>query len=141
MKTATRLIVIVAVAAFAAFVLAYTLPNVARAQSVFAACGSDIEAYCADVTPGHGRLFACLYAREDKITETCEAALVDIVDTLDSVFEIIRYTAQECRDDIKRHCADVEFGGGRIYSCLKSKGGGLSVACKGALDQISLPKN
>ena len=95
-------------------------PGQATAQSVFEACGEDIVSRCKAVTPGDGRIFACLYAHEDKISETCDAVIADVADLIDVFFEIIRYTNQECRADIETHCLDVELGGGRIFSCLKS---------------------
>lgn len=52
-------------------------------------------------------------------------------------FEVIRYAAQECGDDIAKHCQGVELGGGRIYSCLKGSGDQLSDACAAVIGQIA----
>ncbi len=121
--------------------LAVSLPGSGQAQGVFEACGDELQNYCSQVTPGNGRLFACFYAHEDKLSEACDAAIVDVADQLDMFFEVIRYAAQQCGDDIAKHCQDVEFGGGRIYSCLKSSGGQLSDACAAVIGQIELPAN
>ena len=127
---------------FAALVLVLSTAPAAptRAQSVFETCGGDIKTYCPAVTPGHGRIFACLYAHEDKISPSCEATLVDVVDILDFFCEAIRFTTQECREDIGRFCSSVEMGGGRMLSCLKTQGGKVSQACQGALEAIAIPK-
>lgn len=114
-------------------------PSPAAAQSVFESCGEDIASRCKAVTPGDGRVFACLYAHEDKISETCDEVIADVADLLDVFFEIIRYTNQECRADIERHCLDVEIGGGRIYSCLESHKSDLTSDCSAVIGEINMP--
>ena len=39
------------------------------------ACAADIKQYCANVTPGEGREFACLRSYEDKISAGCKAQM------------------------------------------------------------------
>jgi len=39
------------------------------------ACKTDIKQYCANVTPGEGREFACLHAYSDKLSAGCKAAM------------------------------------------------------------------
>jgi hypothetical protein len=114
-------------------------PGQATAQSVFEACGKDVANHCKAVTPGDGRIFACLYAHEDKISESCDAVIADVADQLDLFFELIRYTNQACRTDIEKHCMGVEMGGGRIYSCLKSNKAVLTSDCSTLIENIFLP--
>ncbi len=114
-------------------------PGQAAAQSVFKSCGKDLSNYCEAVTPGNGRIFACIYAHEDKISESCDAVIVDVANQLDLFFELIRYAKQECRTDIEKHCMDVETGGGRIYSCLKSHKAELTSDCSTVVESINLP--
>ncbi len=38
------------------------------------ACSEEIGQFCHDVTPGDGRILACLYAHEDRLTEGCRVA-------------------------------------------------------------------
>ena len=40
-------------------------------------CKAELESYCKGVTPGEGRLLACLYAFEDKLSARCDYALYD----------------------------------------------------------------
>jgi hypothetical protein len=40
-----------------------------------AACGADLKQFCANVTPGQGREFACLRAYDDKISAGCKAKM------------------------------------------------------------------
>jgi len=126
-------------AAYFAISLTVLSPGRATAQSVFEACGEDVANHCEAVTPGNGRIFACLYAHEDMISESCDAVIVDVASLLDQFFELIRYTKQECRADIEKHCMDVEMGGGRIYSCLKSHKAELTSDCSTVLESISVP--
>ncbi len=129
------------VAAFLATSLTALSPGQAAAQSVFDACGEDVANHCETVVPGNGRIFACLYAHEDKISESCDAVIVDVANQLDLFFELIRYTKQECRADIEKHCLDVEWGGGRIYTCLKSHKAELASDCSTVVESIILPSD
>jgi len=129
------------VTAFFATSLTALPPGQAAAQSVFEACGEDIASHCEIVTPGDGRIFACLYAHEDKISESCDAVIVDVASLIDTFFELGRYTAQECRTDIETHCMDVEMGGGQIYTCLKSHKAELTSDCSTVVESINLPSD
>ncbi len=39
-----------------------------------------------------------------------------------------------CKDDIAKHCKDVEKGGGKIVACLKEHQGDLTSECKISMD-------
>ncbi len=41
-------------------------------QSVADGCKVELETYCTKVTPGQGRILACLYAHGDKLSAKCE---------------------------------------------------------------------
>jgi hypothetical protein len=55
------------------------LSQAASAQELTAeqrsACMGDFEKYCKDVTPGGGRIIACLAKESDKITPACKKVL------------------------------------------------------------------
>ncbi|GAB5468258.1 MAG: hypothetical protein Kilf2KO_12880 [Rhodospirillales bacterium] len=116
-------------------------PSAGQAQSIFDACKSAIAKHCAEVEPGHGRLMACLYANEEKLSKDCDAATVDVSDMLDRFFELVRYTQQECRVDIAKHCENVEFGHGRIFHCLKQRSAELTPDCAASVATIQLPQD
>ena len=40
-------------------------------KSVQEGCKKELESYCKEVTPGEGRVLACLYAYEDKLSGRC----------------------------------------------------------------------
>ena len=107
------------------------------AQSIFESCETDLKAYCGQVTPGNGHIVACLYAHEDTLSDNCDAATEDHANLLDWFFESVRYVMDQCANDIQKHCADVTFGGGRIFSCLIEKTSSLTDGCKALVPEMS----
>jgi len=97
---------------------------------VLEACETEIAAHCADVTPGQGRILSCMYAYEDKLSDGCLASIVDLADAIDYLFASAREAIAICAPDIEENCSGVEFGGGRILSCLKENEASISAKCK-----------
>ena len=89
--------------------------------------------------PGDGRLSACLYAYEDKLSDSCDAAFGEMADLIDLVFERLRFTMEQCGSDIAEHCADVAVGEGRLFSCLREHEASLSAGCGDLIGGIELP--
>lgn len=55
---------------------ATTLPEVAHAQTAAQqACKGDYQRLCANVSPGGGRIIACLQNHSDKLSAACKDAL------------------------------------------------------------------
>ncbi|MCZ6862147.1 MAG: cysteine rich repeat-containing protein [Alphaproteobacteria bacterium] len=127
------------VAAFLTTALTALSPGYAAAHNVFESCGDDIASHCETVTPGDGRVFSCIYAHEDNISESCDPVIIEVASLLDTFFELVRFTAQECRTDLETHCMEVEMGGGQIYTCLKSHKAELTSDCSTMIESISLP--
>ncbi|MGF1528906.1 MAG: cysteine rich repeat-containing protein [Candidatus Competibacterales bacterium] len=128
------------------FVLVLTLGFVALstqavATSIFEACEADIQSHCSAVTPGHGRLTACLYAHEDHLSDSCDAATGEMADVLDLVFDRLRYAKQQCSTDIHNLCADVTLGQGRVFTCLYEQREALSEGCRTLVDDVELPES
>ena len=63
-------------------------------------CKAEIKKHCADVTPGEGRILACLYAYGDKLSGKCEYALYDAAAQLEHAVAALSYVASECDDDL-----------------------------------------
>lgn len=82
-------------------------------ENVINACRSEIDNYCSQVTPGEGRMLACFYAHENKLTVQCIGALYDGMATLERVVETISYVASQCRQDIHSLCGATAPGEGR----------------------------
>ena len=117
------------------------LPAVAQqplAEQVLEGCASELETYCAAVTPGDGRLLACLYAHGDKLSGQCDFALYEAAVRLERAISALTYVASECRADIESLCAGVQMGEGRIAQCLNEQAAELSESCDRALADVGL---
>jgi Cysteine rich repeat len=108
------------------------------ATQVREGCNSELTKYCAEVTPGEGRLLACLYAHGDKLSGQCEFALYDAAARLERAINAVTYVASECRSDLEKHCANVEMGEGRVAQCLKDHTSELSPGCAQALANVGM---
>lgn len=107
-------------------------------DTVASGCKTEIETYCKAVTPGEGRILACLYAHEDKLGGQCEYALYDASARLERAVAALNFAAQECEDDIKTLCKSVAAGKGRIIECLEKNDAKVSKRCKSALKTTGL---
>jgi len=109
-------------------------------ESVSKGCEKELKAYCKDVTPGEGRVLACLYAHEDKLSGQCEYALYDAAAQLERALNALAYAANECRDDLTKFCSDIKPGGGRLMQCIDKNDAKVSNRCKQALKDTGLKK-
>jgi hypothetical protein len=103
-------------------------------------CQQELTTYCKDVTPGEGRLLACLYAFQDKLTPRCEYALYDSIGQLDRTLTNLSFVIGECRDDLQSHCSEIKPGEGRLLDCLDKNEAKVSARCKSALKETGLKK-
>jgi hypothetical protein len=62
---------------FAALAVLAAVPGIAQAQSASArqACRGDFSKLCSGVSPGGGRVVACLKGQADKLSPECRDAL------------------------------------------------------------------
>lgn len=107
------------------------------AQPMHEVCRADIRHYCDTVTPGDGRIMACLYAHEDKIDDKCDAVTEDVSTAVDSMFGLVANVLSNCTPDIEKYCADIEVGHGRILSCLNENAAKLAEPCAEVVPKIS----
>lgn len=108
------------------------------AETVANGCKKELESYCKDVTPGKGRILACLYAHEDKLSGQCEFALYEASDQLQWALNAMTYVVKECREDFQANCSNVEPGEGRLLECLDKNEKKLNEHCKQALKDVGL---
>jgi len=107
-------------------------------ETVVKGCEKEINTYCKAVTPGEGRVLACLYAYGDKLSNRCEYALYDAAAQLQRFITGINYLATECRDDLKRYCSGVQPGEGRLIDCIDKNMEKVSGRCKQAIQDVKL---
>jgi hypothetical protein len=105
-------------------------------DSVVEGCMTELETYCADVTPGQKRILACLYSRNDKLSGKCEYALYDAAVQLERAIAALTYLVNECADDLVELCADVPAGEGRLLDCLAANEAKVTARCKDAFKEI-----
>ncbi len=135
MKKATILLALLAVVAVGANGVAAQEDPI---QNAIDACTPEIEAYCSQVTPGDGRLLACFYAHEDKLSGSCNWALYEGAAQLEQFAASLTHLASACWDDALEHCAEVETGEGRVASCLLENKAEVSEGCSQAMDDTGL---
>jgi len=91
-------------------------------------CTPEIQAYCADVQPGGGRILQCLKSNEPKLSMACAQRVHDLQQTLSGPLGI-------CRDDWVAYCyhprASTERGA--MVECLQTNQAKLSPSCQKAL--------
>ena len=93
-------------------------------------CAVDLKSLCAGITPGEGRVRACIISHMSQLSTACSTKLSRAA-----------YVAKECETDVKQFCGKVKSGGNRIASCMRPHLGGVSRSCKGALAFIAAPGN
>jgi hypothetical protein len=109
-------------------------------ETVMEGCKAEMQTYCKDVTLGEGRMLACLYAHEDKLSGRCEYALYDAASRLEHAVAALKHAASECKTDLKKYCADVKPGEGRLVNCIDKHDKQVSSKCKQALKDTGLRK-
>jgi hypothetical protein len=107
-------------------------------QTVADGCKKEIETYCKDVTVGEGRVLACLYAHNDKLSGRCEYALYDAAVQLERAINTLSYVAGECKYDLDKFCAEVPAGKGRLLGCLQKHDAKVSLRCKQARKDVGM---
>ena len=107
-------------------------------ESVATGCEEELTAYCSNVTPGEGRILACMYAHEDKLSGKCEFALYDAAAQLERFVGALTYVANECSEDLDTHCAAVEIGEGRLAECLLDNKSKLHERCAAAIEATDM---
>ena len=107
-------------------------------DTVVNGCKEELTTYCSNVNPGEGRLLACLFAYEDKLSGRCEYALYDAASQLERAVAALSYTMNECSSDLKEYCASVAAGEGRLLQCLQKNDEKVSKRCKQARKDVGL---
>ncbi len=97
---------------------------IARQPAPAGACAAEIQAKCAGVEPGEGRIRACVKTHLAEFSEPCQARLATVASV-----------AKACAADVKQSCTGMERRRSRIQACIRGVLGRLSDGCKEALAQ------
>jgi Cysteine rich repeat len=116
--------------------------SVASAQDtlldyVAQSCRADMDKFCANVTPGEGRLINCAAAYRDQLSDECKGAIVNAAIIVEDVTYRALNVAQACETELDSWCGDVEVGEGRVLACLNDHADELSKDCDEAVDDLA----
>ncbi|HVP86525.1 MAG TPA: cysteine rich repeat-containing protein [Casimicrobiaceae bacterium] len=101
--------------------LTLSCSTIALAQSPEQVCAPDIQAYCAGVPHGEGRIAQCLRANEAKLSPACRQGMAKAA-------TLMKEVVQACEDDVHRFCAGAAQGTAK--ECLRTNFRELSMGCK-----------
>jgi hypothetical protein len=110
-------------AAVSFLTIAATSSVVLAQRGPVAACAPDIQAQCAGHPNAEGRR-ACIKTRFKDFSLPCQLVLVKA-----------RAVGKACRADVKKNCAGIKPGGGRIETCMKDHFADMRDACKEVISQ------
>jgi hypothetical protein len=99
-------------------------------------CAAEIQSFCSQVSPGEGRMLACFYAHEDKLSGQCQYALYSASAQLEQAVSALDYVATQCHDDLMTYCAEVQVGEGRVLECLRANADSVSAGCTQAVNDV-----
>ena len=105
-------------------------------QGLMDGCAAEIENYCSQVTLGEGRLMACFFAHEDKLSNQCLHSVYDAAEALAEAVNAMIYVAATCGADIDAHCSEIEPAEGRILNCLTASRESISEQCSTTLNDL-----
>jgi hypothetical protein len=89
-------------------------------------CAVDIKSLCAGITPGGGRVLACVQSHMSELSVGCSSRLSKAA-----------WLAKECAGDIKHFCPDAKVGD--VKDCMQPHLGESSDQCKSAVAYIASP--
>ena len=102
--------------------LSFVLLSSALAQQPrFGACAADVKKVCANISPGQGRIGACIKEHLNDLTDACKTRLSQAA-----------AAAKVCGEDVKKECGSVS-GRVRKAACIKKAIAGLGDDCKTAM--------
>ena len=135
-----KLVVLLFVIIFLPLTVGWAKADESLVENVKKACNKELTTFCKGVQPGEGRILACLYAFQDRVSGKCEYAIYDAATQLEQAATALKFAAAECKEDLLKYCGNVEVGNGRVKACLDKNEKSLSDKCKDALKQTGLKK-
>lgn len=107
--------------------LTFSIPALAVEVEKKGACRAEVEKICPNLTMKTG-LGKCLRAHKSEFSKECQ-------EKAEERRAEIKVALTDCKVDMKKLCAGVEKGQGRIVQCLKQNTAKLSPACKSHVEK------
>jgi hypothetical protein len=101
-------------------------------------CAAELANHCKDVADGEGRLLACLYSREDRLSERCASTVMMSLERLGVALGALANVTRACHDDALRLCQGKIAGNGNLVGCLSNSRAMVSTQCNATLDAAFL---
>ena len=101
-------------------------------------CDEDAKKHCAGLDANSDKIFMCLLAYEDHLSEQCKRGILEAAMTVKMAGAAIEYSVAACEADADKHCLEVQPGDGRIVSCIKANESKVSKECISALKETGL---
>ncbi len=104
-------------------------------NSTIQGCDEDVKQHCPGLKNKPEKVFMCLSAYEDELTQQCKQGVIDAMLSIQTGLAKIEYSVRSCEADADTFCLDVQPGEGRMLKCLKTNETSLSPKCIGALKE------
>jgi hypothetical protein len=99
-----------------------------EAEGPAKACKADRDKFCAGLTPGDGKLQACMKEHAADLSAECNAAR-------QAMAEAWKDVRAKCKADAGKFCGDAGEKRGQLVKCLESHKTELDQACADALKE------
>ena len=101
-------------------------------------CPGELRSQCRNVREGGGRLIACLYAHDDRLSTRCGEAVYGSLERLGVALGALANVRRACEGDVRRWCSGMIAGDGNLIGCLSQARQSVSSQCNATLDAAFL---
>jgi hypothetical protein len=101
-------------------------------------CDADIKQHCAGLGKNAQKVFMCLAAYEDQLSQQCKQGISEATQAIKTSAAALDYSLVACEADADKHCLAVEPGQGRMLRCIKANQSEISQQCLTALKDTGL---
>jgi OOP family OmpA-OmpF porin len=101
-------------------------------------CSKEVNAFCAQVPMGGGRVMNCLFDHESQLSSGCKQAIDQGQSTIEAALGDANFFGANCAADMQRLCPGVVAGGGRLLACLMDNINNTELRCYDAMLKVGL---
>jgi len=101
-------------------------------------CDEDIKQHCDGLGDNADKLFMCLAAYEDHLSEECRQGILEAALSVRMGAAALQYSISACEADADAYCLDVQPGEGRMVGCIRANESRVSQECIAALKETGL---